>query len=265
MYARLAFSVAAHVNPDVLLIDEVLSVGDAIFQEKSLNKMKQFKKQGKPMVFISHNLVAVQDICTRAIWLDHGTIRAVGDPEAVISQYLRDRYYEEKNVLDLEEGEDLAHYQDGHIVVEAIKILGQTGKPLETINGGEGVKVEIYYRAMQPMAMPEFQLYLTLQHHRLTGSNSSQLNGKGLGLLQAGAGVITCTFEATPVLPAPYYFNLDILENNKLVYRKKEIGPLIVTPDQSAARQKDYNLFNINCLIMPRLLIWKEPRCHLNR
>jgi lipopolysaccharide transport system ATP-binding protein len=247
MYARLAFSVAAHVNPDVLLIDEVLSVGDAIFQEKSLNKMKQFKNQGKPMIFISHNLVAVQDICTRVIWLDHGTIRAAGDPEAVISQYLRDRYYEEKNVLDLEEGEDLAHYQDGHIVVEAIKILDQAGKPIETINGGGGVKVEIYYRAMQPMPMPEFQLYLTLQHHRLTGSNSNQLNGNGLGLLQPGAGVITCTFEATPVLPAPYYFNLDILENSKLIYRKKEIGPLIVTPDQSAARHEDYNLFNVNC------------------
>lgn len=247
MYARLAFSVAAHVHPDVMLIDEVLSVGDAIFQEKSLNKMKQFKDQGKPMVFISHNLVAVQDICTRVIWLDQGKIRASGDPETVISQYLRGRYYEEKNALDLEEGEDLAFYQDGSITVEAIKILDRAGNPIETINGGSGVKVEIYYRAMQSVVMPEFQLYLTLQNHRLTGSSSDQLNGERVGMLQPGAGVIACTFEATPVLPAPYYFNLDISENNRLIYRKKEIGPLIVAPDQSASRQQDYNIFNINC------------------
>lgn len=247
MYARLAFSVAAHVHPDVLLIDEVLSVGDAIFQEKSLNKMKQFKNQGKPMVFISHNLVAIQDICTRVIWLDQGKIRASGDPETVISQYLSGRSYEEKNALDLEEGEDLALYQDGSITVETIKFLDQTGKPIETINGGGEVKVEIHYRAMQPMVTPEFELYLTLQNHRLTGSSSNRLNHSGIEMLQPGAGIITCTFEATPVLPAPYYFNLDISENNRLVYRKKEIGPLIVAPDQSASRQQDYNIFNINC------------------
>ncbi len=247
MYARLAFSVAAHIDPDVLLIDEVLSVGDAIFQEKSLNKMKQFKVQGKPMVFISHNMIAIQDICSRVIWLDQGKIRAAGNPEEVISAYLRDRHYEEKDVLKLEEGEDLAYYQNGEITIEKIDILNELGQPVETISGGAGVTIEIYYTAAQPIPLPLFRLYLTLQRYRLTGSEFAGDNGSRLPMLQPGAGVITCKFESTPSRPGPYHFNLDIMGENRLLFRQKEIGPLIVIPGQAASRLEDYNLFDIKC------------------
>jgi ABC-type polysaccharide/polyol phosphate transport system ATPase subunit len=247
MYARLAFSVAAHVDPDVLLVDEVLSVGDALFQEKSLNKMKQFKEQGRPMIFVSHNLIAVQSICSRVIWLDRGKIKAAGDPETVISQYLRDRYYEQKDVLSLEEGEDLAFYREGDVLIDAIRILDHTGQPVETINGGSSVKVEIRYTARRPILTPSFNLYLTLQNHRVTGSTFVKRNGVEPAVLQPGSGVVTCSFESTPVLPAAYYFNLDLLEENRLMYRQKEIGPLIIIPNDSASRWEEYNLFDVKC------------------
>jgi len=248
MYARLAFSVAAHVDPDVLLVDEVLSVGDAIFQEKSLNKMKKFKEQGKTMVFISHSMVAVQNICTRVIWLDRGQIRAYGNPEEVISKYLHDQHYEQKNVLEMEEGEDLFHYNEGDFVVDEVKLLDQAGSSFETITGGAGIKVEIHYKTKRPIIAPIFKLYLTSQQkYRLTGSDFSRANGNGRPKILNGPGVISCTFETSPARPGAYYFNLDILEENKLIFRRKGIGPLIVRPDQSAARWEEYNLFNLNC------------------
>ena len=87
MYVRLAFSVAAHLTPELLLLDEVLSVGDAGFQEKSMDKMKALLHSGATILFVSHNATAVKEICKRAIWLDHGTIRMDGSPEEVVEQY----------------------------------------------------------------------------------------------------------------------------------------------------------------------------------
>lgn len=90
MYMRLAFAVAINVDADILLIDEVLAVGDQHFQEKCLNKMKELKSEGKTMVFVSHSMDAVKFLCDRAIWLYHGEIRKDGKTEEVIEEYLEE-------------------------------------------------------------------------------------------------------------------------------------------------------------------------------
>ena len=87
MNARLGFAIAAHLDPDVLLIDEVLSVGDAAFQDRCVERMRELIERGIPLVFISHNLPAVLDLCTRAIVIDHGTVRFDGSPAAAIQEY----------------------------------------------------------------------------------------------------------------------------------------------------------------------------------
>ena len=87
MYMRLAFSVAINVDVDILLIDEILAVGDQHFQEKCMNKMKELKEQGKTMVFVSHSQEAVKFLCDRAIWLDDGKIRMDGKVEDVLNEY----------------------------------------------------------------------------------------------------------------------------------------------------------------------------------
>ena len=88
MYMRLAFSVAVNVDPDILLLDEVLAVGDAKFTEKSRARMDEFKKQGKTILLVTHDLRAVKNWCHQALWLDHGKVRAIGDPEEVICLYI---------------------------------------------------------------------------------------------------------------------------------------------------------------------------------
>ena len=90
MYMRLAFSVAINVDADILLIDEILSVGDQHFQEKCFKKMHELKKQGKTMVFVTHSMNSVEQLCTRAVWLYNGKIRMDGSTKDVIKEYIKE-------------------------------------------------------------------------------------------------------------------------------------------------------------------------------
>ena len=90
MYMRLAFSVAINVDADILLVDEILSVGDQHFQEKCIEKMKELKKRGKTMVFVTHSLSSARELCDRAIWLHKGHIRLDGETNKVIDEYLKE-------------------------------------------------------------------------------------------------------------------------------------------------------------------------------
>ena len=87
---RLAFAVAINVDADILLVDEVLAVGDQHFQEKCIAKMKELKKQGKTMVFVTHSLGTVKDFCNRAVWLNNGVIKMDGNPDEVIDAYIKE-------------------------------------------------------------------------------------------------------------------------------------------------------------------------------
>jgi homopolymeric O-antigen transport system ATP-binding protein len=89
MYVRLAFAVAAHLEPEILFVDEVLAVGDAAFQKKCLGKMGNVSKQGRTIVFVSHNMTALQKLCTRVVWLNGGQVMDTGDPRKVIDHYLQ--------------------------------------------------------------------------------------------------------------------------------------------------------------------------------
>jgi ABC-type polysaccharide/polyol phosphate transport system ATPase subunit len=90
MFMRLAFSVAINVDAEILLVDEILSVGDQHFQEKCLNKMKELRQEGKTMVFVTHSLDSVKELCNRAVWLHNGEVKIDGEPEEVIEEYLRE-------------------------------------------------------------------------------------------------------------------------------------------------------------------------------
>ena len=90
MYMRLAFAVAINVDADILLVDEVLAVGDQHFQDKCIAKMKELKEEGKTMVFVTHSLGTVKDFCNRAVWLSNGEIKMDGEPNGVIKEYLKE-------------------------------------------------------------------------------------------------------------------------------------------------------------------------------
>jgi lipopolysaccharide transport system ATP-binding protein len=92
MYLRLAFAVAAHLEPEILLVDEVLAVGDASFQKRCLGKMSEVAREGRTVVFVSHNIEAIQRLCSQAVLLEHGRVAACGDTSSVVTQYLSKDY-----------------------------------------------------------------------------------------------------------------------------------------------------------------------------
>lgn len=141
MMVRLGFAVAAHLEPEILIVDEVLAVGDAEFQKKCLGKMKDVSGQGRTVLFVSHNMGAIQSLCTKAICLSNGRIIKDGNIDEVISHYLINNY--QNNGLSLVDRID--RVGNGKFKFTGINILNSLGEKVDTIFSGEMVDIEIFY------------------------------------------------------------------------------------------------------------------------
>ena len=140
MYMRLAFAVAAHLEPDILLVDEVLAVGDLEFQRRCLGKMREVTGEGRTIVFVSHNMAAIRALCPRAILLDHGELRADGPVEEVISKYLT------TDVKVDSSGAIPAHVPrigSGDVRLRHVELFGRDGEPLSYARLGQPVTIVI--------------------------------------------------------------------------------------------------------------------------
>ncbi len=149
MYMRLAFAVASHLEPEVLVIDEVLAVGDAPFQKKCLGKMSDVAMEGRTVLFVSHNMVAIKGLCSRVVWLDEGEIQAEGRPDEVVSNYL-------KTALSMQAHQvwDDINTAPGN---EQIRILQASARPTgdsttDSITVSTQVVMEFEYRNLVPGA-----------------------------------------------------------------------------------------------------------------
>ncbi len=154
MYMRLGFSIAINVNPDVLLVDEVLAVGDASFVPKCLDRIQDFSRREKTILFVSHDLSTVQKICDRVAWLKAGRIQTIGEPRRVIDAYLQD--VAEKQEEDFEEGQVEAgkenKFEEGHrenrwgkreIEIKKVKLKGVDGKEKHVFSPQDGMVIEM--------------------------------------------------------------------------------------------------------------------------
>ncbi len=136
MYMRLAFAVAAHLEPEILMVDEVLAVGDAAFQKKSLGKMSEVSKSGRTVIFVSHNLSAVKQLCNRGVLLSSGQVKLVADVDTVINEYLSNRE-SSGSIIDFTNYNNI--YGNGELSVLSVELINAVGndfvqpwdKPLE--------------------------------------------------------------------------------------------------------------------------------------
>jgi lipopolysaccharide transport system ATP-binding protein len=146
MYVRLAFSVAAHLEPDILLVDEVLAVGDAEFQQRCLGRMEDFSGSGRTVLFVSHNMQAVNQLCDRAILLDGGSIVQDGEPSDVVTHYLQSVHdsgsYIAWDELDAAPGDDVAR-------LRSIRVVDETGETVNTADVRRPVGIEIVFRILR--------------------------------------------------------------------------------------------------------------------
>ena len=153
MAVRLGFAIAAHSDPDVLLVDEVLAVGDEAFSHRALEKFSEFERAGKTLVFVSHDLNLVTDRCRRAIWLERGHLAADGPTGEVVARY-RERVAADEGRRRLSEGAGGGRVGSGAATIEVVRLLDREGRPVGRVRSGEAVSIEIVARA--PEAISDF-------------------------------------------------------------------------------------------------------------
>lgn len=149
MQMRLAFSVATAIRPDVLIVDEALSVGDAYFQHKSFDRIRQFRKLGTTLLIVSHDKASIQSICDRAILLHQGRIVTEDSPEAVMDYYnamLAERQNQKIQQVPLENGKLQTVSGTGEATVTDILVLNEIGQPIEVIDVGQQVTLRVFIR-----------------------------------------------------------------------------------------------------------------------
>lgn len=203
MYVRLAFAVAAHLDPEILIVDEVLAVGDAAFQKKCLGKMSSFAQSGRTVLFVSHHLEAVRTLCQRAIWIQGGHLREDGPADDVVEHYF--------NSLSAVSEVSLQNQNYG-FSLNRIALKNENGIPTAQFAPGDDMIVEVEYRADRPLPEP----YITLGINGKNGScftANMLLDGHRPAVL-SGEGKFSCRFKAMPILPQSYSVKLGVRTKN---------------------------------------------------
>jgi lipopolysaccharide transport system ATP-binding protein len=150
MYVRLAFAVAAHLDTDILLVDEVLAVGDAEFQRKCFGKMDDVARGGRTVVFVSHQLSAVQRLCTRAYWIDGGHVRREGPTADVVAAYLHHAgATQQGGVATI--GPDVPRSTTGAATLERVALLDDDGAPTDRVRLGQPFTVAMTFAVAEPV------------------------------------------------------------------------------------------------------------------
>ena len=198
MYLRLAFAVAAQLEPEILLMDEVLAVGDSAFQKKCLGKMSSVARHGRTVLFVSHNMGAVKDLCSRAIWLDNGVIAADGDVDSVVRSYLN----------AMAEGEFQFVNEDYQFSVMQVLLRNSSGEVARQFGPGEDLTVDVVFDARKTIPKPYVQLVIESMNGRCFTA-SMLLDGCQPAVL-SGCGSFSCTFKSIPLLPQSYTVKLCI-------------------------------------------------------
>lgn len=202
MYVRLAFAVAAHLEPEILLVDEVLAVGDAAFQKKCLGKMGDVAKSGRTVVFVSHSMAAVQNICRTAHLLSHGQVSASGKVDEVVNRYLSE-------AASSSNGEELKartdRQGDGKMKFVGFRGAGANGEV--AVMCGAEAQFQIEYQGVDPLR----NIHISMAFLDVYGDGvlylSNDIAGRSFEKI-AAAGSLICKFERLPLLPGSYSVNL---------------------------------------------------------
>jgi len=205
MYLRLAFAVAAHLEPEILLVDEILAVGDAAFQRKCLGKMGDVAQEGRTVLFVSHNMAAVEALCRRCLLLEAGRVTADGEPAAVIERYLAKVVGSRGARRPLEDHP--GRRRGSRVEMRELLLLGEGEATTDTVRMGGTLRVQVVFDTGGEAVSPVLGIVVkTAQGMPLFGVNNRFIPGYDLPALRSGA--ITCTLEALPLMPGTYLLDL---------------------------------------------------------
>ncbi|MGC1307606.1 MAG: ABC transporter ATP-binding protein [Phormidesmis sp.] len=216
MYVRLAFAVAAHLEPEILVVDEVLAVGDAAFQKKCLGKMEEVGQAGRTVIFVSHNMPSVQSLCQRVIWLQEGSLQMSDKPEHIISHYL-------STGLSLQEAEvDLSQHSGRSRSKEpALKrawILNSEGLKSNSILMGSRLCICMEFQLMKALRNPAFGFGIEDEYGRRIFSLNNYMKPSLDSTDCIKSGTACFEVDCLPLLPGNYFVSLSVAgDRNTLV------------------------------------------------
>jgi lipopolysaccharide transport system ATP-binding protein len=215
MSVRLGFAVAAHLEPEILLVDEVLAVGDANFQKKSLGKMGDVAHGGRTVLFVSHNLAMVKKICDRALLIDQGRLASEGQTAAVVQEYVDSN----RGEIDQTAGDGvnrllLARQDSEEILIRDLELIAADAAALGQREVEDGLTLRIHYTAKRPILSPGFVVSLrTHEGVELCRVSNMPISGYHIAEI-LGDGMIEVTFDDLPFTGGRYFVSLAVARAN---------------------------------------------------
>ncbi|MEO5661037.1 MAG: ABC transporter ATP-binding protein [Polaromonas sp.] len=215
MYVRLAFSIATSVNPDILVIDEALSVGDGAFARKSFDRIMTLRDQGATILFCSHSMYQIEALCTRALWLEKGEVQQMGNPASVVARY--------QSFLDRDAAQaSTAHRAAGpaspqghsRIVGAQTRVDGLAGTSLEVHSAEQTVSVSVGFASDPALPTPAVAVTINGPDGRILVSSSTHNDGLVLERDASGRGTATIEFPDIPLLKGEYFVWVYLLSEN---------------------------------------------------
>jgi ABC-type polysaccharide/polyol phosphate transport system ATPase subunit len=223
LYARLGFAVAIHSNPDIVLVDEVLAVGDAAFRRRALEALRRLISEGKTVLFISHDMWNVRRLCSQILWMEQGRVRAFGAAGEIAEQYMN-----EVNLQALANGgANLQSHRGGtgEVRFDKVDLFDSRGLPAGMLTTGETLVVRATYRAARPVRRPVFQLAIVDVDTGIVVSTATSLTASTPECVE-GDGMIECRFTELPLRPRQYVLRLSIMDEFQLAaYDLVTAGP----------------------------------------
>jgi ABC-type microcin C transport system duplicated ATPase subunit YejF len=204
MAVRLGFSIAVHTEPEILLVDEVLAVGDAPFQKKCIERIDQMRQNGVSILFVSHDLDSIRSLSDRVFWLNEGDIVADGDPDTVVRRYTQ-HFYEESIAAGM--GNRGSANGTGDVVIEQVHLLNDEGTHRDYFVTGEPLVVELHYSASQRVEQPVFGLHFHRTDGALVAGPDTQTAGLEMSHIE-GTGTVRYTIPTLSLLEGTYYLSV---------------------------------------------------------
>ena len=208
MRSRLGFAVAAHLDPDVFIVDEVLAVGDAVFQKKCVSAMHDLRGGGRTVLFVSHNMAAVENLCSRGMWIAEGRVKLDGPMREVIEAYMGSfaSAYSASKALMAADG----RRGSGEIRFTRVEFRSTDGDLQTVTRCGKSLVIRLHYRANEPIERPAFALRMYTELGTLVTDTGTWLHGLDIPLVPAGDGYLDLEIDSLNLMPGRYYFSLKL-------------------------------------------------------
>ncbi len=240
MYVRLGFSVAINVDPEVLLVDEVLAVGDEAFQRKCNEKFADLKADGKTIILVSHAMSSVQNMCDRVAWFEHGELKEIGDTREVIEHYTGSVQVERE--VD-ETGRP--HWGSGEGQITKAELIDGEGRVVDRLVSGTPARIRLHYEMREPVAQPVFSLYLST----INGQPVSGPNTRGYGCVPDkldGRGHVDLCMDELRLMPGAYDLTPLITDITMMKVLDQRQNLLRFDVERGAAMREDWGVTTLD-------------------